>query len=293
MRFAELEFSVDYSFVWAPPWGAAPTPLALPCPFRTSTWERGRMPSETSGKLQKYRMSRRNFGNFGWILMSATPGWFRKSASIQTVLDNVWNFAVAYSRALVYLLYFFTSSFGLLLGLLIAFVSARFASWKFNFLVWVHLKRDTNYRRYPTTSWHKLQTARRFVTKKLPNHGIMIFSRNRISRQNQAGRAVSSAFGPGFSSAADTPGSLFCRHERVRLIRSELPRCARFYVAIIHAISCHVPSVLSSSSYGWGTRKPVRTGWEQQNVRRAWTLTDDIATHTTAGVAAIAEGRNF
>ena len=35
----------------------------------------------------------------------------------QTVLDNVCNFAVAYSRALVSLLYFFTSSFGFLLGL--------------------------------------------------------------------------------------------------------------------------------------------------------------------------------
>ena len=74
----------------------------------------------------------------------------------------------------------------------------------------------------------------------------MIFSRNRISRQNQPGRAVSSAFGPGFSMAADTPGSLCCRNERVRLIRSELSRCARFYVAIVHAISCHLPSVLSS-----------------------------------------------
>ena len=65
--------------------------------------------------------------------------------------DNVWNFAVACSRALVSLLYFFTSSCGYLLGLLIAFISARFASWKFNILLWVHLKRDTNYRRHPTT----------------------------------------------------------------------------------------------------------------------------------------------
>ena len=57
----------------------------------------------------------------------------------QTVRDNFWIFAVAYSRALVSLLYFFTSSFGFLPGLFIAFVSARFASWKFIFLVWVHL----------------------------------------------------------------------------------------------------------------------------------------------------------
>ena len=38
MRFAELEFSVEYSLVRLR--GAAPTPLALPCPFRTSTWTR-------------------------------------------------------------------------------------------------------------------------------------------------------------------------------------------------------------------------------------------------------------
>ena len=72
---------------------------------------------------------------------------------------------MAYSRALVFSLYFFTSSFVFLPGLSIAFVSARFASWKFIFLVWVHLKRDTSYRRYPTTSPHKLPTARRFVRK--------------------------------------------------------------------------------------------------------------------------------
>ena len=35
----------------------------------------------------------------------------------QMVLDNVLNFAVAFSRALASLLYFFTSSFGFLLGL--------------------------------------------------------------------------------------------------------------------------------------------------------------------------------
>ena len=45
----------------------------------------------------------------------------------QTVLDDVWNFAVVYSRAFVSLLYFFTSLFGFLLGLY-CFVSARFAS---------------------------------------------------------------------------------------------------------------------------------------------------------------------
>ena len=91
--------------------------------------------------------------------------------------------------------------------------------------------RDTNYRRQDV-SWQN-------------NSQIMILSRNRISRQNQAGRAVSSAFGPDVSMAADTPGILCCRHERMRLILSELSRCACFYVAIVHAISCHLPSVLS------------------------------------------------
>ena len=112
------------------------------------------MPSETSEKLQKYRMSRRNFGDFGCILCLQRLDDLQNWHHLQTVFDDVWNFAVAYPRALVSLqwMYFLTSSFGFLLGLFISFVSDRFASWKFNFLVWVHLKRDTNFRRYPTTS---------------------------------------------------------------------------------------------------------------------------------------------
>ena len=39
-------------------------------------------------------------------------------------------------------------------------------------IVWVHQKRDKNYRRYPTTSRHKLPTATRIVTKQLPTHYI-------------------------------------------------------------------------------------------------------------------------
>ena len=121
--------------------------------------------SETSEKLQKYRMSRRNFEKIvesQWLQrLNDLQNWHH----CQTVRDNVWNFAVAYSRALVSLLYIFPSSFGFLPGLFIAVVSARFASWKFIFLVWVNLKRDTSYRRYPTTSRHKLPTAKRLLTR--------------------------------------------------------------------------------------------------------------------------------
>ena len=63
-----------------------------------------------------------------------------------------------------------------------------------------------NYRRYPTTSWHKFTTAsaaRRFVTTKLPKHDIFT-KQNLGTRQKKNGRAVSSAFGAGFSTAADT-----------------------------------------------------------------------------------------
>ena len=54
--------------------GAAPTPLARPCVRSAHRRERGRMPSEISEKLQKYRMSRRNSGRFWLYLMSAAPG---------------------------------------------------------------------------------------------------------------------------------------------------------------------------------------------------------------------------
>ena len=93
------------------------------------------MPSETSEKLQKYRMPRRNFGDFGCIFrqclqrLDDLQNWHH----FQKVLDSVWNFAVAYSRTLVSLLYFFSRSFGFLPGLFIASVSARFASWKYIF----------------------------------------------------------------------------------------------------------------------------------------------------------------
>ena len=91
--------------------------LQRPSPFRVRSAhrrERGRMPSEKSEKLQKYRMSRSDFGDFGCIFrlclqrLDDLQNWHH----FQTVLDSVWNFAVAYSRALVSLLHFFTSSFG-------------------------------------------------------------------------------------------------------------------------------------------------------------------------------------
>ena len=53
-----------------------------PCRVRSAhRRERGRMPSDTGEKFQKYRMSRRNSGDFGCILMSAAPGKFTKLAS--------------------------------------------------------------------------------------------------------------------------------------------------------------------------------------------------------------------
>ena len=78
-------------------------------------------------------MSRRNFGKIVESLWLQRLNDLQKWHNFQMKRDNVWNFAMAYSRALVSLLHFFTISFGFLLGIFIAFVSARFASWKFNF----------------------------------------------------------------------------------------------------------------------------------------------------------------
>ena len=120
--------------------------LQRPSPCRVRSAHRGereRVPIETSecrGGISEKML------NLNGERLNGLQNWHH----FQTVRDNVWNFAVAYSRALDSWLYLFTSSF--LARHFIAFVSARFASWKFNFLVWVHLKRDTTYRRYPTTS---------------------------------------------------------------------------------------------------------------------------------------------
>ena len=65
--------------------GAAPAPLVLPCPFRTSTWTRTDAERDKR-EVAKYRLSRRNFGGFGCILMSAAPGWFTNRHYFQTVL---------------------------------------------------------------------------------------------------------------------------------------------------------------------------------------------------------------
>ena len=79
MRFAELEFSVKSLRSRAVFGGRLKRPS--PCCIRSAPRrERGRMPSETSEKLQKYRMSRRNSGDFGCIFTSAAPGWFTKLA---------------------------------------------------------------------------------------------------------------------------------------------------------------------------------------------------------------------
>ena len=167
MRFAELDFSVEYRFVWAPPSGGgsnAPRPaVSVPHIDVNADGCRGRQARRCNNTACQEGSSEISDVSLCLQRLDDLQNWHH----FQTVLDDVWNFAVAYPRALVSLqwMYFLTSSFGFLLGLFISFVSDRFASWKFNFLVWVHLKRDTNFRRYPTTSWHKLPTARRFVKK--------------------------------------------------------------------------------------------------------------------------------
>ena len=100
-----------------------------------------------------------------------------------------------------------------------------------------------------------------------------MFSRNRISRQNQAGTAVSPAFGPGFSTAADRPVSLYCRHERLRLIRSEQSRCARLYVVNVYAI------YFMSPSFGFEL-VVVRLGYEE--TRTYWVRTAVCTTSMNA-----------
>ena len=169
MRFAELEFSVEYSLVRAPPsegGSNAPRPsVSVPHIDVNADGCRARQARSCVNTACRGGISEISDVSLDYVCNACWMIYKIGIISKRYFLDSVWNFAVAYSRALVSLLYFFTSSFGFLPGLFIAFVSARFASWKFIFLVWVHLKRDTSYRRYPTTSRHKLPTARRFVTK--------------------------------------------------------------------------------------------------------------------------------
>ena len=134
MRFAELEFSVEYSFVRAPPSGGgsnAPRP-AVSVPHIDVNADGCRARQARSCKITACR------GGISENLIESSClqrlDDLQTCHHFQTVLDNYWNFAVAYSRALVYLLYFLTSSFGFLLGFYF-FVSARFASWKFIFLL--------------------------------------------------------------------------------------------------------------------------------------------------------------
>ena len=67
MRFAELEFSVEYSFVRAPPSVRGRLQRPLPCRVRSAhRRERGWMPSETSSeRLQKIPHVVEDFGYFG------------------------------------------------------------------------------------------------------------------------------------------------------------------------------------------------------------------------------------
>ena len=72
----------------------------------------------------------------------------------------------------------------------------------------------------------------------------------------------------------------------MRLIRSEVFRCARFSVAIVHVISCHLPSIFArrrmfevrGNPYVWG---------ESSN------MYDEHGRQLKTGVAAVAVGRNF
>ena len=83
-----------------------------PCRVRSAhRRERGRVPSETSecrGGISEKMLKKLQ-------RLNDLQNWHH----FQTVRDNVWNFAVAYSRALAFSLYFFTSSFGFLLGILL------------------------------------------------------------------------------------------------------------------------------------------------------------------------------
>ena len=117
MRFAELEFSVEYSFVRAPPsrgGSNAPRP-AVSVPHIDVNADGCRARQARSCRIPPVEEEFRKY----WLNLKCLQrlddlqNWHH----FQTVLDNVWNFAVAYSRALVSLLYFFTSLFGFLLGL--------------------------------------------------------------------------------------------------------------------------------------------------------------------------------
>ena len=78
--------------------GAAPKPLSLPCPFRISTWtrtdaERGQR------EVAKIPHVEEEFRRF-WLNLNVCSAWMIYKICIiskERVLDNVWNFAVAYT----------------------------------------------------------------------------------------------------------------------------------------------------------------------------------------------------
>ena len=102
MRFAELEFSVKSLRSSAVFGGRLKRPS--PCGIRSAPRpERGRIPSETSEKLQ-------NIACRGEILEILDVSWRLQRLDdlqhwhhFQTVVANVLNFAVAYSRAFILL----------------------------------------------------------------------------------------------------------------------------------------------------------------------------------------------
>ena len=76
----------------------APTPLAMPCPFRTTLTRTNA--ERDKREVAKYRMSRRNFGEFRrfWLNVNVCNAWMINKIGIiskRYLLDNVWNFAVA------------------------------------------------------------------------------------------------------------------------------------------------------------------------------------------------------
>ena len=109
MRFAELELSVEYSFVRAPPSGGgsnAPRPaVSVPHIDVNADGCRARQARSCKNTACQGGISEISDVSLCLQRLDDLQNWHH----FQTVLDNVWNFAVAYSRAFVALLYFFTS----------------------------------------------------------------------------------------------------------------------------------------------------------------------------------------
>ena len=82
--------------------GAAPTPLALPCPFRTST--RTRTDAERDRReVAKISHVEEEFRRFWFNHVCSAWMIYKNRHHFQTVVATVLNFAVAYSQAFVLL----------------------------------------------------------------------------------------------------------------------------------------------------------------------------------------------